>query len=137
MSSLVFLLWSHCASLPVVVMNDHAAALGAWLTALDSRDPPAIVVHIDRHSDLAPPRHCHFPFVQRWESCVDRAGFQLAAAWLGLVDRIWWLRPGGGSTSHSMWSVAASPHAWPEVVSEESVRADAGAAPGRPGLRCF
>ena len=106
--------------LSVVVMNDHASALGAWLTALrPHRDPPAAVVHIDRHSDLAAPRHCAFPHVQRWESCVDRAGFQLAAAWLGVVDRIWWLRPGRDfETTDSLWTLAiASPlgRGWPVV----------------------
>jgi hypothetical protein len=97
-------------------MNDHASALGVWLTALHHHDPPATVVHIDRHSDLAAPTQCQFPHVQRWESCVDRAGFQLAAAWLGLVDRIWWLRPGGGETSEAVWTIAASRQKWPEVV---------------------
>jgi hypothetical protein len=24
-----------------------------------------------------------------WRACTDRAGFQLAAAWLGTVDRVW------------------------------------------------
>ena len=122
--------------LSVVVMNDHASALGAWLTALrPHRDPPAAVVHIDRHSDLAAPRHCAFPHVQRWESCVDRAGFQLAAAWLGVVDRIWWLRPGRDfETTDSLWTLAiASPlgRGWPEVVAKD----DGGGGSGMAGAR--
>ena len=42
----------------VVIMNDHAAALGAWLSVLAPPDPPATVLHIDRHSDLASPSQC-------------------------------------------------------------------------------
>lgn len=43
------------------------------------------------------------------------AGFQLAAAWLGVVDRIWWLRPGGGERTESTWSITQSEEGWPEV----------------------
>ena len=112
--------------LRVAVMNDHASALGVWLSTLHPRNPPAVVAHIDRHSDLAVPRHCRFPCVQRWESCVDRAGFQLAAAWLGLVDRIWWLRPGGGETFDSVWSLGLSRNGWPEVVAKGDTSDDVG-----------
>ena len=133
--------------LSVVVMNDHASALGAWLSALrPHRDEPAVVVHIDRHSDLAAPRHCGFPHIQRWESCVDRAGFQLAAAWLGVVDRIWWLHPGDASdveaaTDSSIWTLATSRHGWPEVVAKEddndgssSSRSSSSSSRGRRGV---
>ena len=86
----------------VVIMNDHAAALGAWLSVLAPPDPPATVLHIDRHSDLASPSQCDARVTLRgdratWARCADRAGFQLAAAWLGLVHRVWWLKPGGWS----------------------------------------
>ena len=182
-------------ALRVVVMNDHASALGVWLTALRPDELAAAVVHIDRHSDLASPRHCGpaspHAWRLRWESCVDRAGFQLAAgilglglsswfgpevdhlwpamgshpmapphtacrmlygvpvligcssvgariqsarppdrtcptddsAWLGLVDRIWWLKPGGGATSDDTWTVAQAPEGWPAVEDVEG-RAD-------------
>jgi len=88
------------ATLRVVVMNDHAASLGAWLSALAPHGPPATVLHIDRHSDLAGPSQCDASTTPRsdratWARCADRAGFQLAAAWLGLVHRVWWLKPGG------------------------------------------
>jgi len=88
--------------LRVVVMNDHAASLGAWLSVLALHDPPATVLHIDRHSDLAGPSQCDARATPRgdratWARCADRAGFQQAAAWLGLVHRVWWLKPGGWS----------------------------------------
>ena len=82
--------------LRVVIMNDHAASLGAWLSALTPHDPPATVLHIDRHSDLAGPSQCDARTPRgdtaTWARCTDRAGFQLAAAWLGLVHRVWWLK---------------------------------------------
>ena len=81
----------------VVIMNDHAAALGAWLSVLAPPDPPATVLHIDRHSDLASPSQCDARATLRgdratWARCADRAGFQLAAAWLGEFGP----RPGAG-----------------------------------------
>ena len=103
------------ALLPVSIMNDHASALGVWL---DSNFRGATVLHIDRHSDLASPSRCRpnvMPVHDRaaWRACTDRAGFQLAAAWLGTVDRVWWLKP-GSSDNHRDWQhgfvSAASPH---------------------------
>jgi len=98
---------NHASWLCVVVMNDHAASLGAWLSVLAPHDPPATVLHIDRHSDLAGPDQCDAHATPRsdratWARCADRAGFQLAAAWLGLVHRVWWLKPGGWS-GRSEW----------------------------------
>ena len=81
---------------PVSIMNDHASALGVWLKqAVKS----ATDLHIDRHSDIASPTHCHPNSMSvhdsvAWQACTDRAGFQLAAAWLGLIERVWWLKPG-------------------------------------------
>ena len=101
--------------LPVSIMNDHASALGVWL---DSNLHGATVLHIDRHSDLASPSRCRpnvLPVHDRaaWRACTDRAGFQLAAAWLGTVDRVWWLKPGSSDNRHD-WQhgfvSAASPH---------------------------
>jgi hypothetical protein len=103
------------AFLPVSIMNDHASALGVWL---DSNFHGATVLHIDRHSDLASPSRCRpnvMPVHDRaaWRACTDRAGFQLAAAWLGTVDRVWWLKP-GSSDNHRDWQhgfvSATSPH---------------------------
>ena len=73
------------STMRVVIMNDHAAALGAWLSVLAPPDPPATVLHIDRHSDLASPSQCDARATLRgdratWARCADRAGFQLAAA---------------------------------------------------------
>jgi hypothetical protein len=86
------------SALRVVVMNDHAAALGVWIDERNRRpsSAPATVIHIDRHSDLAsPPARCGvYGVPAQWARCVDRAGFQLAAAWLGLVGAVWWLKPG-------------------------------------------
>lgn len=106
--------------LRVAIMNDHASALGVWQSALNEHRPPATVLHVDRHSDLAPPRHCHkvpLSDSDSWAACVDRAGFQVAAAWLGLVDRVWWFAPGEEGI-HSQWSdgrVFASRRGWPEL----------------------
>ena len=52
---------------------------------------------------------------------MDRAGFQLAAVWLGAVDRIWWLYPGqwGGPTSDATWTIKESPGGWPEREGED------------------
>ena len=96
-------------TLRVAIMNDHASSLSAWLSALDpARDAPATVLHIDRHADLATPRECDAHKLLQHDTngarCADRAGFQLAAAWLGLVDRVWWLKPGRWRPhSRSLW----------------------------------
>lgn len=80
---------SQLSQLQVVVMNDHASAFGVWVQALEPDEPPAVVVHIDRHSDLASPRHCGggegkgegegqasvlHNWSRTWDICVDRAG---------------------------------------------------------------
>ena len=95
-------------TLRVAIMNDHASSLSAWLSALDpANDAPATVLHVDRHADLASPMECDAQALPRhdnaaWARCSDRAGFQLAAAWLGLVDRVWWLKP-GRNHGRSFW----------------------------------
>jgi hypothetical protein len=55
------------------------------------------VVHFDAHPDLGPPLR---PIERAWRArpgalvaAVDIESFQLAAVWVGLVDRIAWLRP--------------------------------------------
>ena len=96
----------------VTVMNDHATALGVWLDTRSRHQNlpwPATVYHIDRHSDLAVPRDCNAAmpltpaFFGSWSHCVDRAGFQLAAAWHGLINRVWWLKPGELVASSARW----------------------------------
>lgn len=93
-------------TLRVAVMNDHASALNVWLAYPHVRR--ATVYHVDRHSDLASPQDCDATRTPpedhaSWSSCADRAGFQFAAAWLGLVERVWWLKPMADYATHSKW----------------------------------
>lgn len=84
----------------VVICASHNHALRHWLLAAqEGRIPEAdvSVIHFDAHPDLAvPPR----PLRRAWRAdpgrlvlATDIASFQLAAAWVGLVSRVTWLRP--------------------------------------------
>ena len=88
------------APLPVVVCDSHHHVLRHWLEASEAARLPAggvSVIHFDAHPDMGPPRA---PIARAWRAqpervvaAVDIESFQLAAAWLGLVRRIVWLRP--------------------------------------------
>jgi len=84
----------------VIVCSSHHHVLSHWLLAAERGAIPSAgitVVHFDAHPDLAvPPR----PLQREWRSrpgllvaASDIASFQLAAAWVGLVSRVVWLRP--------------------------------------------
>jgi hypothetical protein len=86
--------------LPVVVCDSHHHVLRHWLAAAAEGRLPASgveVVHFDAHPDMGPPPN---PIQRAWRAqpdllvaAVDIESFQLAAAWVGLVRRIVWLRP--------------------------------------------
>ena len=88
------------APLPVVVCDSHHHVLRHWLEASAAGTLPARgveVVHFDAHPDMGPPPN---PVLRAWRAqpsvlvaAVDIESFQLAAAWVGLVRRITWLRP--------------------------------------------
>jgi len=85
----------------VVVCSSHHHVLSHWLLAAERGAIPAqgiTVVHFDAHPDLSVPRR---PLQRAWRSrpgllvaASDIGSFQLAAAWVGLVSRVVWLRPG-------------------------------------------
>jgi hypothetical protein len=84
----------------VVVCASHHHVLAHWLRAASEGRLPregVSVVHLDAHPDLAVPEQ---PLSKGWPAnplatvaALDIASFQLAAAWIGLVDRVIWLRP--------------------------------------------
>ena len=89
--------------LEVVVCESHHQVLRHWLRAAQGGVLPetgVTVVHFDAHPDLGVPAE---PVEELAGSGrddpaaliagLDIATFQLAAVWLGLVDRIVWLRP--------------------------------------------
>jgi hypothetical protein len=88
------------APLRVVVCDSHHHVLRHWIEAANEELLPRTgvdVVHFDAHPDLAVPE---VPIERAWPdrpgalvSSLDIASFQLAAAWIGLVDRVVWLRP--------------------------------------------
>ena len=71
-----------------------------WLEASEAGLLPASgvsVVHFDAHPDLGPPPR---PIERTWRArpgalvaALDIESFQLAAVWVGLVERVVWLRP--------------------------------------------
>jgi hypothetical protein len=83
-----------------VVCDAHHHVLRHWLEASEAGLLPASgasVVHFDAHPDLGPPPR---PIERAWRArpgalvaALDIESFQLAAAWVGLVDRVVWLRP--------------------------------------------
>jgi hypothetical protein len=84
----------------VIVCDSHHAALRYWLEASASGRLPeggVTVIHFDAHPDMSAPP---VPIQRAWRArpgalvaAVDIASFQLAAAWVGLVNRVVWLRP--------------------------------------------
>jgi len=84
----------------VVVCDAHHHVLRHWLEASAAGLLPERgvgVVHFDAHPDLGPPPR---PIERAWRSrpgalvaALDIESFQLAAVWIGLVDRVVWLRP--------------------------------------------
>jgi hypothetical protein len=84
----------------VVVCSSHHHVLRHWLLAAqEGRIPSAevTVVHFDAHPDMAVPER---PLRRAWRAQPGRlatatsiASFQLAAAWVGLVSAVVWLRP--------------------------------------------
>jgi hypothetical protein len=88
------------APLRVVVCDSHHHVLRHWIEAAHEELLPRAgvdVVHFDAHPDLAVPAN---PLDRAWwerpgalVAAVDIASFQLAAVWVGLVDRVVWLRP--------------------------------------------
>jgi hypothetical protein len=84
----------------VVVCDAHHHVLRHWLEASESGRLPVggvSVVHFDAHPDMGPPPG---PIARAWRArpsalvaAVDIESFQLAAAWVGLVGRVVWLRP--------------------------------------------
>ncbi len=86
----------------VVICDSHHEVLRHWLRATSGDHPQqrVTVVHFDAHPDLAVPTAPVSTFVREADADfaaltagLDIASFQLAAVWLGLVDRIVWLRP--------------------------------------------
>jgi hypothetical protein len=88
------------APLRVVVCDSHHHVLRHWLEASAAGLLPESgveVIHFDAHPDMGPPPA---RIRRSWRAqpdallrAVDIESFQLAAVWLGLVDRIVWLRP--------------------------------------------
>jgi hypothetical protein len=84
----------------VVVCSSHHHALRHWLLAAQEgriASSGVSVVHFDAHPDLAVPER---PLQRAWReqpgrlvAMTDIASFQLAAAWVGLVSEVVWLRP--------------------------------------------
>lgn len=84
----------------VVVCSSHHHVLRHWLLAAQEGRIPAAdvsVVHFDAHPDLAVPER---PLERAWRrqpgrlvAATDIASFQIAAAWVGLVSEVVWLRP--------------------------------------------
>jgi hypothetical protein len=82
------------------VCDSHHHVLRHWLEASAAGTLPpgdVEVVHFDAHPDMGPPPR---PIQRSWRSrpsvlvaAVDIESFQLAAAWVGLVRRVVWLRP--------------------------------------------
>mmetsp|Transcript_123322 Transcript_123322/g.226251 ORF Transcript_123322/g.226251 Transcript_123322/m.226251 type:complete len:406 (-) Transcript_123322:184-1401(-) len=95
--------WCPC----IFICNDHGQALGRWLevAAANKEEVVATVLHIDAHNDANVPED-PFVFCSDWRrnrTCMqaiaqaaDLANYQLHAVWLGLVDEIFWIRPGQG-----------------------------------------
>lgn len=87
-------------ALPVVVCDSHHHVLRHWLAAARAGRLPqhgVSVVHFDAHPDLTVPK---VPLPEaspadpaRLTAMLDISSFQLAAAWIGLVRRVVWLRP--------------------------------------------
>jgi hypothetical protein len=83
-----------------VVCDAHHHVLRHWLEASEAGLLSASgvsVVHFDAHPDMGPPRP-PIPRALRARpgalvAQVDIESFQLAAVWVGLVDRVVWLRP--------------------------------------------
>lgn len=108
-------LWQPC----VFVSNDHGEALAEWLAvAAEQRFSGKLsVLHIDKHNDLNVPEHPEV-FQGHWledgverdeiARSVDLVNFQLAAVWVGLVNRIIWVKQGGGSSSECPDGFASS-----------------------------
>jgi len=88
------------APLAVVVCDSHHHVLRHWLEASAAGALPEAgveVIHFDAHPDMGPPPA---PIQRAWRArpgalvgAVDIESFQLAAAWVGLVERVVWLRP--------------------------------------------
>jgi len=85
---------------PVFVSASHHEVLAHWLDAVREGRLPAsgvTVVHVDAHPDLAVPRRDlpRRPPARPADAVrrLDIASFQLAAVWMGVVDRVVWLRP--------------------------------------------
>jgi hypothetical protein len=84
----------------VVVCDSHHHVLRHWLEASEAGLLSAsgvTVVHFDAHPDMGPPPR-PIPRALRARpgalvAQVDIESFQLAAAWVGLVNRVVWLRP--------------------------------------------
>ncbi len=85
----------------MVICDSHHAVLRHWLHAADEegRVPGEglTVVHFDAHPDLAVPGRLLGRELRQSPDALlralDIASFQLGAAWIGLVDRVVWLRP--------------------------------------------
>lgn len=87
--------------LRVVVCSSHHQVLRHWLLAAQEGRIPSAgveVVHFDAHPDMAVPER---PLRRAWRAQPGRlatattiASFQIAAAWVGLVSEVVWLRPG-------------------------------------------
>mmetsp|Transcript_83503 Transcript_83503/g.183547 ORF Transcript_83503/g.183547 Transcript_83503/m.183547 type:complete len:423 (+) Transcript_83503:1273-2541(+) len=102
--------WQRC----VFVANDHGQVLGEWLRgAAEQRfGGPLSVLHIDAHNDLNVPEASSVELKGDWLSnsshreavadVADLANFQQIATWAGLVDRVFWIRPGWGSPEDSV-----------------------------------
>lgn len=86
--------------LRVVVCSSHHHVLRHWLLAAQQGRIPSAgvsVVHFDAHPDMAVPpralRRAWRAHPGRLANATTIASFQLAAAWVGLVSDVVWLRP--------------------------------------------
>lgn len=88
---------SRAEPVEVVVCESHQRALAHWRSASLRGLLPrhgVTVVHFDGHPDLAVPLlEAPDPASAEARLEPDLSSFQLAAAWLGLVGRIVWIRP--------------------------------------------
>lgn len=77
----------------IAIHESHHEVLPTWLAAIEagSLQAPTRVLHFDAHPDLAAPTAQPTPADPM--AGVDIASFQLAAVFLGAVDRVDWLHP--------------------------------------------